>query len=161
MISAVDTNVLLDVLIPNARYLDQSLACLEKASEDGPMIISEMVYAELSSQFPNHDDLRSFLSETAIELRNADERVLWESGRAWKEYTNRRRKIEVCSACGKADFGSCIHCGIPIPPRAHLLSDFLIGAHAKTFADRLITRDRGFYRNYFKGLRVLDPSRRA
>jgi hypothetical protein len=25
-------------------------------------------------------------------------------------------------------------------------------------ADRLLTRDRGFYRKYFAGLRVIDPS---
>jgi hypothetical protein len=43
--------------------------------------------------------------------------------------------------------------------RERVVADFLIGAHALGNAERLLTRDRGFYRTYFKSLRVLDPSR--
>lgn len=42
--------------------------------------------------------------------------------------------------------------------RTRMIPDFLIGAHAATQAERLITRDRGFYRDYFHKLRLLDPS---
>jgi len=45
--------------------------------------------------------------------------------------------------------------------RTRIVSDFLIGAHALSAADRLLTRDRGFYRRYFAGLKVLDPCRRC
>jgi predicted nucleic acid-binding protein len=41
--------------------------------------------------------------------------------------------------------------------RTRIVSDFLIGAHALSAADRLLTRDRGFYRRYFAGIKVLDP----
>jgi predicted nucleic acid-binding protein len=42
--------------------------------------------------------------------------------------------------------------------RDRVIADFLIGAHASSAADRLLTRDRGFYRRYFEGLTVLDPT---
>jgi predicted nucleic acid-binding protein len=42
--------------------------------------------------------------------------------------------------------------------RTRVVADFLIGAHAAAQADRLITRDRGFYRSYFARLSVVDPA---
>ncbi len=45
--------------------------------------------------------------------------------------------------------------------RRRIAADFLIGAHAMTQCDRLLSRDRGFYRNYFSSLNIIDPSQAA
>jgi predicted nucleic acid-binding protein len=42
--------------------------------------------------------------------------------------------------------------------RTRIISDFLIGSHAHQHADRLLTRDRGFYLKYFSKLALIDPS---
>ena len=43
----------------------------------------------------------------------------------------------------------------PILKRVRIPADFLIGAHAQTKADILLSRDSGFYKKYFKGLKVM------
>jgi predicted nucleic acid-binding protein len=39
--------------------------------------------------------------------------------------------------------------------------DLIIGAHAAARAERLLTRDRGFYRSAFAKLTILDPTYRS
>jgi predicted nucleic acid-binding protein len=42
--------------------------------------------------------------------------------------------------------------------QARAVPDFLVGAHAMLQCDGLITRDDAFYRQYFKGLKLIVPS---
>jgi hypothetical protein len=41
--------------------------------------------------------------------------------------------------------------------KERIVADFLIGGHALVQGDRLLTRDRGFYRAYFKPLKLVVP----
>jgi predicted nucleic acid-binding protein len=52
MITALDTNILLDVLIPDESHFQKSKKLLDDHFEKGQLVISEVVYAELASQFP-------------------------------------------------------------------------------------------------------------
>lgn len=141
MISAVDTNVLLDVLLPNPKYVQWALDSLTSYDE---IVICEVVFAELASQFQTSDQLKKFLRNTGISLPPSTNEALIEAASAWKAYSARRRGAIVCPSCGKGQSPICHVCGTIIQVRQHILSDFLIGGHAKLQAERLITRDRGF-----------------
>jgi predicted nucleic acid-binding protein len=158
MILAVDTNVLLDILIPNTQHLEWALHSLTSTGAEDHLILSEIAFAELGSQFLSLLDLERFLDRTGIRVASSNPQVLFHAGAAWKRYAARRKEQIVCPACGRGHEVICNSCGRIIRLRQHILSDFLIGAHAEILADRLITRDRGFYRNYFENLRLITPA---
>ena len=56
--TAVDTNILLDVLIPDAPYGGASQQSLDTALQQGTLVLNEMVYAELAAHFPTLEERR-------------------------------------------------------------------------------------------------------
>ncbi len=152
MITAVDTNVLLDVLIPGAPHGEESERALAEAVGAGALLISEPVYAELAVHFPDRADLDRFLADTGIRLEPSGGEALHRAGSAWREYLRRRPPTLACPQCGVAQELRCDRCGASIQPRQHVVADFVIGAHALVQADTLLTRDRGYYATYFPEL---------
>lgn len=152
MISALDTNVLLDLLIPDAPDANASAFRLAEAAREGAIVISEAVYAELAGRFEQSAEMERFVEDTGIRLMPSSPATLQRAGSAWRTYARRRRRSLTCPRCGAAQPGRCEACGADIPVRQHIVADFMIGAHAAMQADRLITRDRGYYSRYFPEL---------
>jgi hypothetical protein len=136
VITAVDTNVLLDVFLGDARFGEPSAAAIRRSSAEGSLVVCDVVVAELASVFPGQGEAAAALARLEVRFSGTEEVTALAAGDRWREY--------------RGLGGS----------RDRLVADFLIGAHAEQQADRLLTRDRGFYRSYFSSLDVLDPSAR-
>jgi predicted nucleic acid-binding protein len=155
MTVAVDTNILFDILLPDPQYMKKSLVSLKLHGKNTRLIISEVVYAELASQFHDHKVLTDFISDTEIYLVKSSPEAMWQASRAWKSYTQNRSDAFRCPKCGNADGLNCSSCGAAIVGRQHIISDFLIGGHAMAHAGTLLTRDRGCYNRYFPTLKLV------
>jgi predicted nucleic acid-binding protein len=134
VITAVDTNVLLDVLGADETYGPRSREALERSLQEGALVVSDAVWAETTAAFPDPDAAVGAFAGLGAAFSAPTQEAATRAGTAWRLY--------------RAAGG----------PRTRVVADFLIGAHALVQADRLLTRDRGFYRRYFEELTVLDPT---
>jgi hypothetical protein len=157
MITAVDTNIILDILIPGEPFAQSSKALLERHLAAGQLILCEVVLAELAARFPSEAELRAFLAETGMRLVHSNETSLYVAGTRWATYAAKGGKNRLlCAQCGRAFDAACPRCGTANARRLHVLADFLIGAHALTHADCMISRDLGVYKTYFRDLKVVN-----
>lgn len=133
MITAIDTNILLDILVPNEDFYEASAQALQDAAGGGSLVISDLVYAELCIHFASQRDCDTFLGSNEIRVQALTREAHFLASRAWRTYRQQGGK------------------------RTRILADFLIGAHAQEQATRLLSRDRGFYRKLFPSLLLHDP----
>lgn len=134
MITAVDTSVLIDVLQPDPVFGPASAEALRAAIGQGQVIACEVVWAEVGARFAEPEEAARVLGRLAVDFSAMQVGEAGEAGRAWARYRDRGGR------------------------RERVIADFLIGAHARARASRLLTRDRGFFRAYFDDLAVVDPS---
>jgi predicted nucleic acid-binding protein len=135
MITSVDANIFLDVLLPNEEFSDASSAALESAATEGSLVICDIVYAELSVHFATQEQCDRFLEENDVRVEALTRASHFAASRIWRTYRKQGGQ------------------------RTRILADFLIGAHAQRQADRLLSRDRGFYRKLFPKLILIDPTK--
>ncbi len=65
--TAVDSSILYDVIAGSPEESDTARAALARALEQGVIVVSTVVYAELAGRFADRTDLDAFLEFGAVE----------------------------------------------------------------------------------------------
>lgn len=136
MVTAVDTSVLLDVLLNDPQHSGTSIAALRQAANEGSLVICEVTLAEIVPTLPP-GDAPQFLADWNLIFAPSSQASALLAGSMFRAYLQRGGK------------------------RGRVVPDFLIAAHAQHHANRLLARDRGYYRDYFSQLQVWDPTTSA
>ena len=127
----VDTNVLLDVNGEASEWQAWSEERMAEAAEDGGLVINQVIYSELAVGYGAREELEEIIDRARLVRESVPWGAAYIAGHAFVNY--RRRG------------GSRT---LPLP-------DFFIGAHAAVRAYTLLTRDRGYYANYFPTLKII------
>lgn len=157
MRTAVDTNVLLDLLAGDEAAIVAAREALAGALAGGSLVICPVVYAELAASFQDADTLARFLGSIQLQLESFSTDALVQSALAWREYARRRGREVQCPQCGRRSEPRCPGCGAALSWRQHIIPDFLVGGHAAVQADRLLTRDPRYYRRHFPSVTMVSP----
>ncbi len=134
MKTAVDSSVLIDVAASDPRFGEKSRAALRAAYDAGSLVACEVVWAEVRACYSSDAALKEALAGAGIRFEPLSMEAATLAGRLWREAGKDRTH-------GK-----------------RVVADFLIGAHAMLHSDALLTRDRGFVRGHFAGLKLIDPA---
>jgi predicted nucleic acid-binding protein len=135
---AVDSSILIDLLGADVRA-EAAEDSLRVALAQGPVVVCDVVVSEVVSGLGYGSELLDTLEEAGIVFSTIESRAAVRAGEMQRRYKERRKTA-----------------GLPAAgPRT--VPDFLIGAHALLQCKALITRDAGFFRDYFKGLKVIVP----
>lgn len=130
-VTAVDTNVLLDIWLKDPKFAASSKDALQVALIEGDVIVAPVVVAELAAAIDAPGQIASALAQMSVAVSQSSWEELVLAGRLWSERRGSRRE--------------------------RIIADYLIAANAATAADRLLTRDKDFVRLGVAGLVVATP----
>jgi predicted nucleic acid-binding protein len=136
---AVDTSVMVDI-IGDSPGASASVVALREALAAGPVVACEVVLAELVAGLGHSDIVMDAFDDIGVGYCALERRAALRAGEMQRRYRERWRQGKLA--------GTVVRRSVP---------DFLIGAHALLQCQGLITRDAGFFRDYFKGLKVIVP----
>ena len=128
---AVDSPVLIE-LLSNGPQADAVEACLRRALVEGRVVVCGTTLAEICTSLREGAQAQEALEEMGIHFSPLEAKSALRAGEMHRRH--RQRSGEPCR-----------------------MDDFLVGAHALLQCDGLITWKDTFYRDFFKGLKLIVP----
>ncbi len=129
---AVDSSALIE-LLGNGPRTAASADALRDALHAGPVVLCDVVLAEVCTALKQGSDVLQFLEDAGLVYLPIEGKAALRAGEMQRRYRQRGGR------------------------RGRTIPDFLVGAHALLQCDGLITFDADFFRDYFKGLKVIVP----
>ena len=130
---AIDSSVIIDLLADDARTAEGAEASLRQSLTNGPVVVCDVVLAEITTALRDGAEALGVLEEMGIAFLAVEARSAVRAGEMQRRYRQRG--------------------GL----RQRTVPDFIVGAHALLQCSALITRDASFFRDYFKGLKLIVP----
>ena len=129
---AIDSSVIID-LLANGPAAQEAELSLRQSLSVGPVVVCDVVLTEVCTALINGTEALDILEDMGIAFSSIESKAAIRAGEMQRRYRHRGGK------------------------RDRTVPDFLVGAHALLQCNALITRDAGFFRDYFKGLKVIVP----
>lgn len=133
---AIDSSVLVDLLSDSERA-DLAEAALREALSHGPVVVCDVVVSEVCSSLLGGDLAMQALEDMGLSYSAVEQKAAIRAGEMQRRYRARG--------------------GARDAERFRTVPDFIVGAHALLQCSGLITSDDGFFRDYFKGLKLIVP----
>ena len=128
---AIDSAVLVE-LLANGPQADAAEACLRQCLSAGPVVVCDVALAEVCGALRDGADVLAVLEEMSIRFSPLEAKSALRAGEMLRRHRQR----------GGA---------------GHRIGEFMVGAHAMLQCDGLVTWNDAFYRDYFKGLKLIVP----
>ncbi len=135
---AIDSPVLID-LLADGPHADAAEACLRQCLSAGPVVVCDVALAEICGALRDGAEALAVLEDMSIRFSPLEAKSALRAGEMQRRYRQRND-------------------GQPQDSTRRAAPDFLIGAHAMLQCNGLITRDDRFFRDYFKGLKLIVPT---
>jgi predicted nucleic acid-binding protein len=129
---AVDSSILIE-LLSNAAHADMAESALRDALAHGRVVVCDVAVAEICSSLRDGDQAMQVIEDMGVSFSVVEQKSALRAGEMQRRYRSRGGT------------------------RQRTVPDFIVGAHALLQCNGLITRDAAFFRDYFKGLKVIVP----
>jgi len=129
----IDSNILLDLITDDPEWADWSETTLAALANEAVLVINPIIYAEVSVDFDRIEDVDEALPPDVLTREPLPYEAGFLAGKCHRDYRRRGG------------------------PRASVLPDFYIGAHAAIRNYRLLTRNAPRFRSYFPTIQLIAP----